>query len=74
MLMSAVGLSPEKGCDGDAQRKLKLQTRLLVRENAPHQQIRNCIKIIKVGEKLVAGPRWVPDNKDRLADLAWVVI
>jgi hypothetical protein len=42
----------------------KLQTRLLVREGAPHQQTRNCRKIIKVRMgKLVACPRWVPDTR-----------
>jgi hypothetical protein len=35
MLMSPVGLKSEKGCAGDAQQKLKIQTRLLVREGAP---------------------------------------
>jgi hypothetical protein len=42
----------------------KLQTRLLVREGTPHQQTRNCLKVItEKGEKLVAGPRWVPDTR-----------
>jgi hypothetical protein len=47
MLMSPVGLRPEKGCAGDALQKLKLQIRLLVRESAPHPQTRNCVKIMK---------------------------
>jgi hypothetical protein len=34
-------------CAGDARQTLKLQTRLPVREGAPHQQTRNCLKIIK---------------------------
>jgi hypothetical protein len=34
MLMSPVGLRPEKGCYGDAQQKLKTTDRLLVREGA----------------------------------------
>jgi hypothetical protein len=45
--MSPVGLRSEKGCTGDARQKLKLQTRLLVKEGAPYQQTRNCLKIIK---------------------------
>jgi hypothetical protein len=40
----SVGLRSEKGYP---QQKLKLQTRLLVREGAPHQQTRNCLNIIK---------------------------
>jgi hypothetical protein len=56
--MSPVGLKSEKGCAGDARQKLKVQTRLLVREGAPHQQTRNCLKIIiKEWEKLVAVPK-----------------
>jgi hypothetical protein len=47
MLRSPVGLISEKGCAGDTRQKLKLQTRLLVREGAPHQQTRNSLKIIK---------------------------
>jgi hypothetical protein len=33
----------------------KLQTRLLVREGAPHQQTRNCLKLNREGEKLCRG-------------------
>jgi hypothetical protein len=46
-------------------KNLKLQTRLLIREDVAHQQTRNCLKIIKErrGEKLVTGPRWVPDTR-----------
>jgi hypothetical protein len=47
MVLSPVGLRSEKGCAGDARQKLKLQTRLLVREGAPNQQTRNRLKIIK---------------------------
>jgi hypothetical protein len=61
---SSSGLAPEKGCAGDAQRNWKLQTRLLVREGVPHQQIRSYPKIIKKRRrKLVADPRWVPHTK-----------
>jgi hypothetical protein len=41
--MSPVGLRPEKSCAGDAQQKLK-STDPLVKEGAPHQQTRNCLK------------------------------
>jgi hypothetical protein len=73
MLMSLVGLRYEKGCAGDDQQKLKLQTRLLVREGAPHQQTRNSLKIIK--EK---GKNWlrVPDGRltPGLADRPSVIV
>jgi hypothetical protein len=36
----------------------------LVREGAPHQQTRKCLKMIKrEEEKLVTCPRWVPETK-----------
>jgi hypothetical protein len=47
MVMNPSGLRPEEGCAGEAQQ----------------QQTGNCLKIIKEGKKLVAGPRWVPDTK-----------
>jgi hypothetical protein len=47
MLMNLAGLKCEKGCAVYAQQKLKTQTRLLVREGAPHQQTGDCLKIIK---------------------------
>jgi hypothetical protein len=47
MLMSPVELGSEEGCAGDAGKNWKVQTRLLVRESAPPQQTRNCLKIIK---------------------------
>jgi hypothetical protein len=65
MLMSLVRLKSEKGCAGDARQKLKTTYPTSVREGAPHQQTRNCLKINekRKWEKLVAGPRWVPDTK-----------
>jgi hypothetical protein len=45
--MSPVGLSSEKSCAGYAQQKLKTADAILVREGNPHQQTRNCLKIIK---------------------------
>jgi hypothetical protein len=41
-----MGLSPEKGCAGDAQQKLKTKDPTY-RQKEPSQQIRNCLKIIK---------------------------
>jgi hypothetical protein len=42
----------------------KVQTRLLVREGAPHQQTRNCKKKLKRDwGNLVAGPKWVLETK-----------
>jgi hypothetical protein len=69
MFMSPVGLRSEKGCTGYAQQKLDLQTRLLVWEGAPHQQTRNCLKIIKrEGEKIGRGWQMGVWHQDRLAD------
>jgi hypothetical protein len=62
---------PELGLETDRQTalarpssssKLLEQTRPLVKEGAPHEQTRSCLEIIK-REKLVVGPRWVPDTK-----------
>jgi hypothetical protein len=36
-----MGLRPERGWSGDAQQKLK------TKDQTSHQQIRNCLKIIK---------------------------
>jgi hypothetical protein len=48
MLRSPVGLRPEKGCVGDSQQKLKNYRPDFSSERPPpHQQIRNCLKIIK---------------------------
>jgi hypothetical protein len=51
----------------------KLQTWPLVREGSPHQQTHNWLKIVlKNGDKLVAGPTWVPDIKtDWPTDRRW---
>jgi hypothetical protein len=70
MFMNSAGLMPEKTALAMPSKNRKLQTPLLVREGAPRQQTRNCLKIIrKQGEKFVAGPRWVPDTKtDRPTD------
>jgi hypothetical protein len=50
MLMSSAGIRPEKTALTMPSNNWKLQTRLLVREGAPHQQTRNCLKIIKERE------------------------
>jgi hypothetical protein len=39
------------------------QTRPLVREGAPHQEIHICLKMIEKEEKLIGGPKCVPDTK-----------
>jgi hypothetical protein len=47
----------------------KLQTRLLVSEGAPHQQIRNCLKIIQERRrKIGCGSEMCAWHQDRLAD------
>jgi hypothetical protein len=54
MLMSPKGIGHEKDYAGDAQQKLKT-TDSTSRECAPHQQIRNCLKIIKGKGKIGRG-------------------
>jgi hypothetical protein len=57
MALSSAGLRLKSDCSGKAQKQYysKLQTRPLVREGAKGN--------FKEKEKLVAGPRWVPDIK-----------
>jgi hypothetical protein len=52
----------------------KLQTRLLVREGAPHQQTRNCLEIINGKRKIGRGSQMGAWHQDRLADWPSVVI
>jgi hypothetical protein len=52
----------------------KLQTRLLVREGPPYQQIRNCIKIIKGRRTTGRGSQMGAWNQDRLAYCPSVMI
>jgi hypothetical protein len=52
----------------------KLQTRLLVREGAPHQQTRNCLKIKRQGEKICRGSQMGAWHQDGLADWLSVVM
>jgi hypothetical protein len=47
MLVSPAGLRPRKTAPAMPSNNLKLQTRPLVRQGAQHQQISNCLKIIK---------------------------
>jgi hypothetical protein len=47
MLMSPVGLRSEKSCSGDARQKLKIPDPTSRQRGRPHQQTRNCLKIIK---------------------------
>jgi hypothetical protein len=70
MAVSSAGLRPKSDCSGKAQKQLygKLQARPLVGEGryniiSPQLSKRN----FEEKEKLVAGPRWVPDTKT-LAD------
>jgi hypothetical protein len=65
MLMSPVRFRPDKRCAGDAQQKLKTTDPTSRQSAHPHQQIRNCLKIInkKEIEKLVAGLRCVLDTR-----------
>jgi hypothetical protein len=59
-MFTTVGLRSEKGCVGDARQNWSVQTRLLVREGAPHQQTRNCLK----NNQRENGKNWpwVPDG------------
>jgi hypothetical protein len=54
-----VSLHPEGHATGHLNQGFPflLQTRPIVREGAPHQQTRNCLKIIREGEKLVSEPQ-----------------
>jgi hypothetical protein len=62
MLMCPVGFRSEKG---KCQAKTEKYRPGFSSEGAPRQQTRNCQqqKSKKEWEKLVAGPRWVPDTK-----------
>jgi hypothetical protein len=62
MLMIPVGLRSEKGCAGDAQKKVKATdptSRQRGRLTSTNPQLS---KIIKGSEGKI-GPRWVPDGK-----------
>jgi hypothetical protein len=67
--MSRAGFSNEKDCFGEAKQNWKLETRTLNREDAPYQQTRNCLEIIKerkwkIGHWSQIGGR----HQDSLAD------
>jgi hypothetical protein len=60
--MGPVGLRSEKGCAGDAQQELKT-TNSTSRQRGRPTSTNPCLKISKERrEKLVAEPRWVPDE------------
>jgi hypothetical protein len=72
MVVSSAGLRPKSDCFGEAQKQLysKLQSCPLVREGRykiKHMQLTE--ENFKEKEKLVAGPRWVPDTKTRTGRL-----
>jgi hypothetical protein len=79
-------LDPRKTALAKPRSNCKLLTQPLVREGTLHKQTRNCLKLIKKGqrgggkkrkrkEKFVVGPRWVLDTKtDWLTDGQSVVI
>jgi hypothetical protein len=53
----------------------KLQTRLLVRQDAPHQQNSNCLKIIEERRgKICSGSQMGTGHQDRSADWPSIVI
>jgi hypothetical protein len=62
MLMSPVGHKPEKGCAVDAQQNLKI-TDPTSRQRGRSTSINPKLSKNLEWEKLVAGPRWVPDTK-----------
>jgi hypothetical protein len=64
MLMSPVGLRPEKGCAGDARQKLK-STDPTSRQRGRPTSTNPKLSTTKdlEWEKLVADPRCVPDTK-----------
>jgi hypothetical protein len=66
---------PRKAVLAMRRKNWKLKTRLLVREGAPHQQIRICLKIIKeIKRKIVRGFQMGAWHQERLADWPSVVI
>jgi hypothetical protein len=70
-----VGLRPEKDCAGDAQQKLKTIEPTFRQKRRPHQQIRNCLKIIKERRKKIGcGSQMGAWHRERLVDLPSVVI
>jgi hypothetical protein len=76
MLMSPMGLRPEKGCAGDAQQQLKNYRPDFSSERAPQiYKVRNCLKkIIKERRKIGRGSKMGAWQQDRLADWPLVVI
>jgi hypothetical protein len=63
MVMSSVGLRPKSDYSGKAQKqlsKLRVQTQLLIREAALHQE--TCNRQAE-NKRLVMGSRWEPDTK-----------
>jgi hypothetical protein len=66
---------PDKGCAGDAQQKLKTTDPTYRQRGCPHQQIQNCLKIIKERRgKNGCGSQTGAWHQDRLADWPSVVI
>jgi hypothetical protein len=57
MLISPVGLRPEKGCTGDARQKLKTTDPTSLQRGRPTSinLSKNCLKIIKGRRKIVRG-------------------
>jgi hypothetical protein len=62
MLMSPIGLRPEKGCAGDAQQKLKTTDQTSCQRGCPIPT-NLCLKIIKERRKIVHGSQMGPDTK-----------
>jgi hypothetical protein len=64
MLVSPVGLRPEKGCTGDAQEKLKTTDPTSRQTGCPTSTNPLLSKNIKERRTtIVRGSRWVPDTK-----------
>jgi hypothetical protein len=59
MVLSPAGLRPERDCSGEDQQQQSSRQR--GRYKITNPQLSK--KIFKEKEKLVAGPRWVPDTK-----------
>jgi hypothetical protein len=60
--MIPAGLGPENDCAGEDSSNCKRQTRPLVREGVPYQQIRKCLTVLK---NLVISPK-IPRQTGRL--------
>jgi hypothetical protein len=71
---SPTGLGPENDCAGEASSNCKWQSHPLVRESAPPQQTRNCLKVITIWSQAPDGC-FIPRETGRLTvgrNIRWI--